>query len=510
MTDSKANDIRATYQLLVDRLEEKSRLEGIMGIMDWDQEVIMPTGASESRAMQLFALAGVIHEKATSPVIGEYIEKLAKSDGSQFDEFERGNIREAKRDYDMETRVPKALVQDIAELGSRGHEIWVKAREKNRFKDFAPVLKRFIKLKKQWANFIDPDKAPYDVNIDQSERGATMALLDPIFAKLKTDLIPLIKAIKESRYQPNDSFLKGEFSIESQKKLGKRISRDMGFSFEHGRMDVSVHPFCGGGHPTDVRITTRYRSDNFIESLYGIIHESGHGLYEQGRMEKGRDLPISQALTMGIHESQSLFWERMIAQSRSFCSHYLGAFAKVFPENLKGVSVQAFYEAVNISHPSLIRVEADEVTYPMHVILRYEIEKSLFDGSVTVDELPALWNDKMNEYLGIRPPTDALGVLQDVHWSGGSFGYFPSYTLGAIYACQFFNAMKKQIPDVEQQIEQGNFANIKTWLNKNIHSRGRLYGTDELARRVTGEPLDPRQFVAYLKEKYRGIYHLDF
>lgn len=500
---------REIYQVLVNKLEEKGRLEGIMGIMSWDQEVVMPSGASESRARQLATLAGVIHEKATDPAIGEYIEKLVKADNSEFDEFEWCNIKEAKHDYDIEVLVPKSLVQDLAELASRGHEIWVKAREKNRFKDFAPILKRFIKLKKQWANYVDPHKHPYDVNIDLSERGATMAQIDPVFDKLKSELIPLIKAIKESGYHPDSSFLNGEFPIEKQKKLGKRISRDMGFSFEYGRMDVSVHPFCGGGHPTDVRITTRYRTDNFIDSIYAIIHESGHGLYEQGRMERGRELPVSEALTMGIHESQSLFWERMIAQSKGFCSRYLGVFAKFFPECLKGVSVQSFYEAINVSHPSFIRVEADEVTYPLHVILRYEIEKGLFDGSVVVDELPKVWNDKMEEYLGIRPPTDALGVLQDVHWSGGAFGYFPSYTLGAIYACQFFNAMKKQIPDVDQEIEKGDFVNIKKWLNQNIHVKGKLYRTDDLVRQVTGEPLNPLQFVEYLKRKYRGIYRLD-
>ncbi|MBI5426711.1 MAG: carboxypeptidase M32 [Nitrospinae bacterium] len=500
---------RECYQSLVEKLEEKARLAGVMSIMHWDQEVTMPKGAWESRAKQMAALAGVIHEKSTAPEMGEWITKLMSSSKDVFSEFEWRNITEARRAYDMETKVPKSLVQELAELTSRAHEIWVNAREKNRFKDFAPSLKRLVKLRRQWAHCVDPHKSPYDVNIDESERGATVARLDPIFEKLKSDLIPLIKAIKESLYQPNTSFLKGDFAIDRQRKLAKRISRDMGFSFEHGRMDVSVHPFCGGGHPTDVRITTRYRTDNFVESLFGAIHEAGHGLYEQGRMQTGRDLPVSEPLTMGIHESQSLFWERMIAQSRSFCSHYLGLFAKTFPESMKVVSPEKFYEAVNVSHPSFIRVEADEVTYPMHVILRYEIEKGLFDDSIPVDRLPEIWNDKIEQYLGIRPPTDTLGVLQDVHWSGGSFGYFPSYTLGAIYACQFYNALKKEIPDAEDQVAQGHFLNIKDWLNRNIHSKGRLYETDELVLRVTGGPLDPELFVDYLKEKYRAIYRLN-
>lgn len=501
--------MRKTYEALVAGLEELSHLNGVMSIVHWDQEVIMPAGAAAARAHQVSALAGVIHDKSTQRQIGKWLDKLVEADPSQFDDFESCNIREAKRAYDRKTKIPKELVQELAELGSRGHQVWVRARKENKYADFAPVLKRFVELKKQWAHYIDPHKPPYDVNIDAFERDADMAQFDPLFEQLKSELIPLIRAIRESGNPLDDSFLEGEFPIDKQEDLARRVSRDIGFSFDHGRMDVSVHPFCGGSHPTDVRITTRYSTDNFVESLYSVIHETGHGLYEQGRMQKGRDLPASESLSMGIHESQSLFWERMIAQGKSFCTHYLDYFASVFPEKLKGVSAQAFYEAINISQPSLIRVEADEVTYPMHIILRYEIEKSLFDGSVTVDQLPAMWNDKMEEYLGIRPPTDTEGILQDIHWSmGGSFGYFPSYTLGAMYACQFYNALQKDMPDVETKIEQGKFGEIKSWLNEKIHRKGKLYPTPELVRQVTGEPLNPSHFIRYLKEKYQAIYKL--
>ncbi len=287
------------------------------------------------------------------------------------------------------------------------------------------------------------------------------------------------------------------------------ISRDMGFDFDKGRMDVSVHPFCGGGHPTDVRITTRYRTDNFIESLYAVIHETGHGLYEQGRMADSLDLPVSEPLTMAVHESQSLFWERMIAQGKNFCTRYLDKFKEMFPGFLKDVSADSLYKAINVCRPSFIRVEADELTYPVHIILRYEIEKALFEGTLEVKDLPEVWNGKMEEYLGIRPPTDTLGVLQDVHWSGGAFGYFPSYTLGAMYACQFYNQLLVDVKDVTARIEQGDFACIKTWLNKNIHQQGRLYSPDQLAKKVTGQILDPNIFVNYLKTKYNVIYGLN-
>jgi len=502
------NSLRQDYDSLVTRLQETSRLGAVMNLLHWDQEVMMPKGGADSRAKQISALAGIVHEKLTHATVGDLLDKLADSDASGFNEFERTNISEAQWAYNRSVRVPEELVREIAELGSRGHMVWIQARKDNRFEDFAPVLEKFVGLIKKRAAYIDPDKSPYDVNIENFERGACVAQLDPLFDKLRAQLVPLISAIRQSDTQPDASFLTGEFPIERQEELGRRISEDMGFSFDHGRMDVAVHPFCGGGDSTDVRITTRYSPDNFVESLYAVIHETGHGLYEQGRMAGYTDLPASESLTMGIHESQSLFWERMVAQSESFCSHYLELFASVFPDKLKGVSAPEFYEGINVCRPSFIRVEADEVTYPLHVILRYELEKGLFDGSVAVDQLPGLWDDKMEEYLGIRPPSDREGVLQDVHWSSGAFGYFPSYTLGAMYASQFYNAMLKDIPDAGSQIAKGEFKNIKGWLNKNIHAQGALYSAEELVRRVTGEPLNQDHFISYLKEKYGKIYKL--
>ncbi len=501
-------DHKNVYQQLVHRLEERSRLGGVMSIMHWDEEVIMPEGAAEARAKQMSALAGVLHEKSTHPALGGLLNGLNRASAIDFSEVEWCNIREARREYELETKIPKELVQDIAELSSRGHHVWAKARKENRFDDFAPVLDRFIELKKQWAGHAFPELAPYDANMDLYERDMRMEHITPMFESLKTELIPFIRSIVDSDYCPDTSFLEGEFPIDKQEVLGRRISQEMGFSFDSGRMDVSVHPFCGGGHPTDVRITTRYRTDNFIESLYAIIHETGHGLYEQGRMSDHPDLPVSEPLTMAVHESQSLLWERMIGQGLSFCDHYLDAFAGMFPQNFQGVTAQSLYRAINKSQPSLVRVEADEVTYPMHIILRYEIEKGLFDGTVRVADLPAVWNDKMEECLGIRPPTDTLGVLQDVHWSGGAFGYFPSYTLGAMYGCQFYKTMEKELPDIDDYIGSGNFAPIKTWLNEKIHGQGRLYTPDQLARRVTGEGLNPDIFIEHLKTKYSAIYRL--
>jgi carboxypeptidase Taq len=500
--------MQQTYQQLAKKFEELGQLEQIMGILHWDQEVIMPSGATQARAEQIASLAGVAHEKQTDGHIGELLDQLEAGSLNDLDPYERCNIREIRREYDRQTKVPMELVQEIAELGSRGHHIWAKAREENKYSDFAPVLERLIELRKQWTHHIEPNKPPYDVLMDIYERGLTVEQVDPIFERLKVELVPLIRAIQESDYQPDTSFLQGEFSISSQEALGRTISEALGFDFDKGRMDVSVHPFCGGADPTDVRITTRYGTDNFMESLFAVIHETGHAMYEQGRMERDRALPVSEALTTGIHESQSLFWERMISKQKAFCEHYMELFTKTFPDNLKGVDVQAFYEAINICRPSFIRVESDEVTYPMHIILRYEIEKGIFDGTYAVSDLPEVWNNKMQEYLGIRPATDTDGILQDVHWSGGAFGYFPSYTFGAMYACQFYNAMKQETPDLENWIREGRFQSIKQWLTEKIHVKGKLLSTEVLLKEVTGEILNPTYFTTYLKNKYHEIYRL--
>ncbi|WP_293004620.1 carboxypeptidase M32 [Nitrosomonas sp.] len=496
------------YQNLIQKLEEIVHLNGVMSTLGWDQEVMMPAGASGARAKQIAALAGVIHERMTDPALGDCLNELKEKNSDCLSEVERCNIREALHSYELETKVPKQLVQELAELGSRGQGIWVMARKENKFSDFAPVLKRFLELKTEWAQRVSPDLEPYDANIDLFERGTTINMITPIFERLKRELIPLIEAIQNHPQQPDTSFLQGRFALDKQEALARKISQDIGFNTEQGRIDVSVHPFCGGSHPTDVRITTRYKDSDFIESLYSVIHETGHALYEQGRPHELGDLPASESLTMGIHESQSLFWERMVAQSKPFCSHYFDTIRATFPDNLQSATVDSFYRAINTCKPDFIRVEADEVTYPLHVILRYEIEKGLFEGSMQVDDLPGIWSELMQKYLGIKPPTDTLGVLQDSHWSGGAFGYFPSYTLGAMYACQFYNTLLNEQPETEKNIATGNFAPIKGWLNEKIHRQGRLYTPQEIVQRVTGEALNSDYFIGYLKNKYSEIYGL--
>lgn len=501
--------LNKNYLNLIERLEEISHLNGVMSTIGWDQEVMMPPGAAEARAKQISALAGIIHERMTDPGMGDCLAALKNESIDNFNAFERCNIDEACRSYELEVKIPKRLVQELAELGSRGQPVWAKARQENKFSDFAPTIKRFLALKKEWASYAFPEQSAYDANISLFERGTTMSDITPVFEQLKVDLIPFIQRIRESQFQPDTSFLSGQFPIEKQEALARRICEEIGFRFDQGRMDVSIHPFCGGSHPTDVRITTRYKENNFIESLYAVIHETGHALYEQGRTLAWGDLPVSESLTMGIHESQSLFWERMIAQSEGFCRHYFSTIHDLFPDRLNGVAVDSFYRAVNTCKPDFVRVEADELTYPLHVILRYEIEKGLFDDSMRVEDLPEIWNELMMKYFGIKPPTDTLGVLQDSHWSGGAFGYFPSYALGALYACQFYRAMIHDLPDTADYVASGNFGPIKDWLNKQIHSQGKLYTPQQLVQRVTGESLNPVYFTDYLMAKYSTICRLN-
>ncbi|ORX91968.1 M32 carboxypeptidase Taq metallopeptidase peptidase [Basidiobolus meristosporus CBS 931.73] len=506
------NPLRSKYQKLVGHLTEISHLQGVLGLLEWDQQVMMPSGAASCRESQSSILTGILHDKKTNQELGDIISELDQSlEENVFNEWEKANIRDAKRAWDKEIKIPKRLAQRLSELSSRGYAAWTEARDRNQFSVFAPVLEDWVKALKEKANYIDPNRPVYDVLLDDFERGLTSDRLEQLFGDLKESLIPLVKKIKEKNWQPSAEFLtKNEFPVDPQVEFSHSVARDIGFDMKCGRLDVSIHPFTGGAHPTDVRMTTRYSATNLLSGLGGTIHETGHSLYEQARNKDYENLPVSEALSMGIHESQSLLWERMVGQSLPFWEHYFSKLAKLFPEQLKDVSPKDLYLAYNTVKPDYIRVEADEVTYPLHIAIRYEIEKDLVEGKIKVTDLPAIWNRKYEEYLGIPPPpTDTLGVLQDVHWSAGLVGYFPTYTLGAIYAVQFFRQAEKEVPQLTEEIRNGNFAPLKEWLNKSIHVKGSLIPSgDELAVSVTGEPLNAKLFGEYLVDKYSTIYNL--
>jgi carboxypeptidase Taq len=382
----------------------------------------------------------------------------------------------------------------------------VEARQKSDFSIFAPHLKTIVALKKEEADYLGYEASPYDALLDAYEPGLTVAQVAPLFASLKTPLVALLKKIKGAPVSPSDDFLHLYYAPERQLAFGQRVLEAMGYNARNGRQDISAHPFTTSFHPTDVRITTRVDEHDLLSSLFSSIHEGGHALYDQGLNPDYFGTPLGEALSLGIHESQSRLWENGIGRSKAFWKYFYPVLQKTFPEALQKIDMENFYAAINIVRPSLIRVEADELTYNLHIMLRFEIERALMEENLPVEALPTLWNEKMKEYLGVVPDSDADGVLQDVHWSGGAIGYFPTYTLGNLYSVQFLNQAKKEMPDLMSHVEKGNLLPLKTWLNEKIHRWGRSYPSDELVRRVTGEPLNPRYFIEYLTEKFDEIY----
>lgn len=503
--------VREDYEALVKKLKDTSALAGISGLLGWDEMVQLPSGAGECRAQQKAALAGVIHERSIDPELGALLDRLTHADDAELSSWEAACVREAAKEYKKSTSVTEDLVRREAALESKGYLQWVKAREANDFKQFAPVLKEWIETRKERAALVDSSKPAYDVLADDYSAGLTAARVTEIFDEVKKGLIPFLSELNATGRAPDNTWLNGDFEIAKQEALCKEIAVAMGFDLNKGRLDVSVHPFTGGAHPTDVRMTTRFKKNDVTEGLTGAIHETGHALYEQGRNLDYDGLPVNSAAGMAIHESQSLLWERMVALSLPFSAYLLPKLHAAFPNSFPSSKTpEDLYNALNVvKKESLIRVESDEVTYPMHIILRFEIEKALVEGELSADDIPSVWNAKMKEYLNVSPPSDAQGCLQDVHWSAGLFGYFPTYTLGAMSAVQIYETAKEQLPSLEEDISVGNFKPLKEWLNKNIHSLGSLYPTaDDLLIAVTGKPLDPQVFLRYLKEKYSKIYKL--
>lgn len=505
-------EIPKAYDALCERLKELSALNGISGLLGWDEMVMMPPGAAESRGNQKAALAGVLYDKKTDPTVGALLEVLKKAPEGALDPVQAAVVRDAAKDYVKATALPKELAQRIAKLESDGYAAWVKAKQASDFSIFAPFLKEWVEISREKAKLIDPSLPPYDVLLDDYEKGLTSARLDQVFQQARDGLVPLIAAIKSRGRNLDTAWMEGDFDVDKQAELCKQIALDIGFDTEHGRLDVSVHPFTGGAHPTDVRMTTRFKKEDVTEGITGAIHETGHALYEQGRnLAPGREgLPVNSALSMGVHESQSLLWERMVGLSKPFAHYLLPLLQARFPATFSSVTPLQLYEGQNvIRDPSLIRVESDEVTYPLHIILRYELERGLVDGSVAVEDIPRLWNEKMQQYLGATPPNDAKGCLQDVHWSAGLFGYFPTYSLGAMYAAQIYATAVKELPGLEGDIAKGEFKRLKSWLNEKIHAVGSLPASgDELMVAVTGSPLDPAVFLNYLTSKYTELYKL--
>jgi Zn-dependent M32 family carboxypeptidase len=423
------SDVKKDYDALAGRLKETSALEGIGGLLGWDEMTMMPPGAAASRATQKSALSSVVHAKQTDPEIGKLLDRLQPSAGSLTD-YEQANIREAARAYKKATCIPEDMVRQEADLSSRAYQAWVKARQEKKWEMFSPFLKEWVELRRKRAALIDPTRPAYDVLADDYDPGLTGERVTEVFSQVRDGLVPLLNSIRKHGTKPNEAWLKGDFDVDKQSALCKDVATALGFDLQNGRLDVSVHPFTGGAHPTDVRMTTRFKPDDITEGLTGAIHETGHALYEQGRNLEFDGLPVNSAAGMTIHESQSLLWERMVGLSQPFAKYLMPKLQTSFPDNFADRTPEELYAAINsVKDVSMIRVEADEVTYPMHVIIRFEIEKGLVEGSVDPDAVPAIWNNKMKEYLGVEPEDDSQGCLQDLHWSMGALGY-PDLHLG--------------------------------------------------------------------------------
>lgn len=491
------------YDRMMAIQQDVSDMYGALSLMGWDQETCMPRKGAATRGRQLATLSGIAHTRFTSDEMGAAIEG---AEGEALETDQQVNLREIAWSYDRSKKLPTELVKALAETSSMAIEVWRDAREKNDFPAFAPHVKKLISLQKQMTEAVGYANEPYDALLEDYEPGVSTREIADTFEALRGPLVDLVHRIEASGVTPRTDFLDRKFSIDSQRAFGVMVTKQMGFDYDAGRLDVSPHPFCTNMGVHDVRMTTRYSTTLPTQSLFGIIHEAGHGLYEQGQDPQFEGTPRGDSVSLGIHESQSRMWENMVGRSRAFWRFFFPKFVETFPDAMADVSEDEFYAAINRVTPSLIRVEADEVTYNLHILLRFEIERGLFMDTIKVDDLPAVWNARMQEYLGIEPSDDRDGVLQDIHWSYGSFGYFPTYTLGNLYGAQFFHTIQQQIPDLMDKIEHGELLPLRTWLRDHIHGLGMTYRANDLVQHVTGQPLSAEYFVNYLYEKFGAMY----
>jgi len=482
-----------------------SDLEAANAVLSWDQETNMPPAASEGRAEQLATLSGVAHRMRTAPDYTGLLHDL-RSDGSGLEEWQRAAVRETSRDIERASKLPERHVSTLARESALAHDAWKRARAASDFSLFRNNLRALVELKRQEAELVGYGAHPYDALLDIFEPGMTVSTLRPIFERLLDGTRKLLGTIRESGVTVDASMLHRTFDPDRQLKFAHETVAALGFDFNAGRVDLAAHPFCTSFGIRDVRLTTRIYPDDLRSCLFGLIHEAGHGMYEQGFDSKLARTPLASGISMGIHESQSLFWENMIGRSHEFWSWAYPRLRATFPEQLADVDLESFYRAVNMVEPSYIRVEADELTYNLHIMLRFEIETGLIDGSVEVDEVPELWNRRTEEYLGITPENDAVGCLQDIHWSFAGFGYFPSYTLGKLYAAMLREAIVKDLPDVSAQIESGDFGAILGWLREKLHRWGRQKSASEVIGEICGATLSERPFLDYNARKIARVY----
>ena len=491
---------------LITILNRVHDIENAANLLEWDHETYMPAGAAEARSHQVATLRQLAHEQFTSQRVGDLLaDAEEKLNGTDPLDTDAALVRVSRREYDKATKVPSHIVAEMARTVSRAKHAWKEARENDAFSEFAPHLQTLIALSVEKAEALGYEDRVYDALLDQYEPGMKTADVERVFGDLRARLVPLVDSFLEAP-QPDGSFLHKHYDHQKQWDFGLEVIRDFGYDFNRGRQDLSAHPFTTSFSITDVRLTTRVNETFLPTALFGTLHEAGHGLYEQGvALELDRTL-LAEGTSLGMHESQSRLWENLVGRSLGFWKHYYPRLQQFFPDRLGVVSLDNFYRAINRVSPSLIRVEADEVTYNLHIMLRFELETALIDRSLSISDLPAAWNDKMEEYLGIRPKDDAEGVLQDIHWSLGIFGYFPTYALGNLMSTQLFDQAEKDLGNLEAQIEAGQFTDLLNWLREKIHQYGKKLDATDLLKRTTGSDLNSRSWLAYIERKYGELY----
>lgn len=499
---------KQAYDEFVKHLRETALLESSAAVLGWDERTYMPRGGAQLRADQLGLLAGMVHEKMTAPRVGELLSELEQSDLVKDPESdEAANVREIRHHYDKQTKLPKELVEEETRVTTLAQGEWVTARKNSDFKAFLPWLEKIVNIKLRVAEAYGYEGEPYNALLDDYEPGATVKEVETVFEGLRNELVELLGRIKDARRRPDQSIICRDYDVELQRVFGESVAASMGYSFGEGRLDITTHPFCTGIGPGDTRITTRYNPKRLNDALFGIMHEAGHGLYEMGiEKQKYFGTPIGSSASLGIHESQSRMWENQVGRSREFWVYFYPQAQRIFRQALADVSLDDFYGAINYVTPSYIRVEADEATYNLHILLRFELERALMTGDLKPADAAGEWNSRFRKYFGIEVDKDANGCLQDVHWSAGLIGYFPTYTLGNLYSAQFFNKVKQAIPDLLEQFEQGQLLPLREWLRENIHRHGMRYRANQLVVKVTGKPLSYTPLIDYMKTKYGQIY----
>jgi carboxypeptidase Taq len=502
MTTTSANsaELYSQYQSAMRRIAD---IRYASAVLQWDQETYLPPKGAGFRGQQLATLSEIAHEEFTSDRLGILLQEL--SSRSNLDAEQQRNVALSLEDYNRHKKFTAAFVRHLTEVINKSFHSWMEARKANSFSIFAGDLAELVKLKKEEAETLGYQHHCYDALLNDYDKGSNVQLLDRTFDTIREPLKAMLQKI-QSRPQVNNSFLQQHFPKDKQWDFGMQLIRELGYDMEAGRQDISEHPFTTNFNSRDVRVTTRIDVNDLGNMVWSCIHEAGHAMYEQGLPELQYGLPLGEAASLTIHESQSRLWENHVGRSMAWCQHYLPVLQQHFPEQLQGVNVTDFYKGINQVTPSLIRTEADELTYHFHVMIRYELEKALLENSITTADIPAFWNESYLKYMNVKVPDDRQGCLQDVHWSHGSFGYFPTYSLGSFYAAQFFSMAEKNIPGLQEQLQKGDTQALLSWLREQIHRYGRMHTSEELCKKVTGETLNINYFLQYLEHKYGSIY----